>query len=172
MKSKQLTINGQKITVHSDGSISKPNNKFKDKRIQRTFGGDRGKGYLSVRIGSKEYSVHRIVAQAFLPDFLDYPEVDHIDGNKANNDISNLRMRTSSKNRQGHQDKPEGCSSQYRGVTWNKQRKKWRAQCRIDGKFKHLGSFDNEREAAIARDTYVFSQGFPLEGLNFPENYA
>ena len=42
----------------------------------------------------------------------------------------------------------------------------------VDGKKKNLGSFDDEREAAIARDSYAFSQGFPLEGLNFPENYV
>ena len=42
----------------------------------------------------------------------------------------------------------------------------------IDRKRKSLGYFESERDAAIARDAYVFSQGVPLEGLNFPENYA
>ena len=172
MKSKQITVNDIEIVVHSDGSISKPNNRFKDKRIQRTFGSKTRLGYMMVWVGDKSGSVHRLIAQAFLPDFNDFPEVDHIDGNGTNNDVSNLRMRTSSKNKQGHLDKPKGCSSQYRGVCWCKRRKKWGASCMIDRKRKSLGYFESERDAAIARDAYVFSQGVPLEGLNFPENYA
>lgn len=172
MKLKQITVNNIEIVVHSDGSISKPDNRFKDKRIQRTFGYKDGNGYMLVSVGYKMFQMHRIVAQALLSDFLDYPEVDHIDGNKANNDISNLRMATSQFQKWAYRAKSKGCSSQYRGVTWNKQHKKWRARCKINGKFKHLGSFDDERDAAIARDAYVFSQGFPREGLNFPENYA
>jgi len=172
MKSKKITVNNVEILVHSDGSISKPNNRFNDKRVQRTFGYKCGKGYMKVNAGGKTSKMHRIVAQAFLSDFLDYPEVDHIDGDKENNDIGNLRMTTGSGNRRAHQNKRNGCSSQYRGVCWRKNRKKWRAHCNIDGNVKFIGYFDDERDAAIARDTYVFSRGFPLEGLNFPENYA
>ena len=116
--------------------------------------------------------MHRIIAEAFLDDFLDLPQVDHIDGDGANNDVSNLRMATSKQNHRAHQRKPKGCSSQYRGVCRRKGAKKWMARCKIDGKTKNLGYFDDERDAAIARDTYAFSWGFPLEGLNFPENYA
>ena len=154
MKSKQLTINRVEITAHSDGSITKPFHK----RNKRTFGSKHDGGYKHVGIGGKMFHMHRIVAQAFLSDFFDYPSVDHIDGNKTNNDISNLRMAT--------------MQFQYRGVTWNKRSKSWHARCNINGKFKHVGSFNDELEAAIARDAYAFSQGFPLEGLNFPENYA
>jgi hypothetical protein len=42
----------------------------------------------------------------------------------------------------------------------------------INYNHKHIGYFDDERDAAIARDAYAFSRGAPLEGLNFPENYA
>ena len=168
MKSKQLTINGVEITAHSDGSITKPFHK----RNKRTFGSKHDGGYKYVGIGGKMFHMHRIVAQAFLSDFFDYPSVDHIDGNKTNNNISNLRMATMQFQKMAHLTKREGCSSQYRGVTWNKRRKRWHARCKINGNFKHIGSFDDEREGAIARDAYAFSQGFPLEGLNFPENYA
>jgi len=168
MTSKDITINDISITVHSDGSITKPYYKA----TKQTFGGDNGTGYLSVRIGSKKYLVHRVIALAFLDDFYDLPDVDHIDGNGTNNDTSNLRMATSASNHQAHKKKIEGCSSIYRGVSWDKRGEKWRAQCKIDGKTKNIGSFDTEREAAIARDAYAFSQGFPLQGLNFPEHYS
>ena len=169
MKSKQITVNNVKVTVNSDGSITKP---FYKKRTKRTFGYKDGNGYMLIDIGGKMFHVHRIAAQAFLSDFSDYPSVDHIDGNKTNNDISNLRMATIQFQQMAHLTKRKGSSSQYRGVTWNKRSKKWHARCRFNGKFTHLGSFDDEHEAAVARDKYAFSQGFPLEGLNFPENYA
>jgi hypothetical protein len=169
MKSKQITVNGIEITANEDGSIDKP---FYGK-TKRTFGGTHGpNGYLRIRIGDKRFLAHSLIAQAFLADFNDFPQVDHIDGDKANNNPSNLRMVTSARNHLGHLDKKEGCSSQYRGVTWSKLNKKWKAQCSINKKPKYLGLFDSECDAAIARDTYAFSQGFALEGLNFPENYA
>lgn len=39
------------------------------------------------------------------------------------------------------------------GVSWNKKRRKWRAQSKHDGKRQHLGHFNDEQEAARAVDT-------------------
>jgi len=55
-------------------------------------------GYYYVRMAGKTRSVHRLVAEAFLPDFLEKPQVNHIDGDKLNNRISNLEMVTASEN--------------------------------------------------------------------------
>lgn len=166
MKSKKITVNNTGVVVYSDGSITKP---FHG-RVKQTFGYKNRKGYMSTSISCKTLYMHRIVAQAFLPDFLDYPSVDHIDGNKANNDVSNLRMATHRFQRMAYLTKTKGCSSQYRGVCWNKHSGKWHARCEINGKMTHIGSFCDEREAAIARDACAIAQGFPLEGLNFPKN--
>jgi len=57
-----------------------------------------GGGYYYVNLAGKSKLVHRLVAEAFLPDFLDKPQVNHIDGNKLNNHISNLEMVTASEN--------------------------------------------------------------------------
>ena len=167
MKSKTITVNDIEIVVHPDGSITKP---FYN-RTKRTFG-CKVKGYMRTKIACRTYSVHRLITQAFLPDHSEDLQVDHIDGNKAHNDISNLRMGTRGENLRAHVTKPEGCSSQYRGVCWHSRSKKWIANCMINYNHKHVGYFDDERDAAIARDAYAFSQGAPLEGLNFPENYA
>ena len=165
MKTNNITVNGVEITANADGSITKP---FYN-RTKRTFGYKKAIGYMEVSIGGKLFYVHRIIAEAFLSDFNDFPQVDHIDGDRANNALNNLRMATATSNLRAHQNRSKGGSSRYRGVTWNKKLGKWQAQCTINYEGKGLGLFDNERDAALARDTYVFSQGFQLEGLNFPE---
>ena len=164
MTSKDITVNGIDITVHSDGSVTKP---YHSKTV-RTFGTN-ANGYKLTKVGGKSFQIHRLIAKAFLPDFLDLPQVDHIDGDRSNNDSSNLRMATNLRNGQGFNEKRTGCSSQYRGVSWDKRKEKWVANCTIDYNSKHIGYFTTEVDAALARDAYVFSQGFPKEGLNFPD---
>lgn len=57
------------------------------------------KGYKTVTLEkSKVYKVHRLVALAFIPNLENKPCVDHIDGNRANNEIKNLRWTTHKEN--------------------------------------------------------------------------
>lgn len=60
------------------------------------------RGYLQVCLTkegkSKTYTVHRLVAKAFLPNLKNKKQVNHIDGNKENNSIDNLEWVTSSEN--------------------------------------------------------------------------
>ena len=61
-----------------------------------------GRGYLRLRFQKNKkrynYKVHRLVAQLFIPNPENKPFVDHIDGNKENNCVSNLRWSTPSEN--------------------------------------------------------------------------
>lgn len=77
--------------------------------------------------------------------------VDHIDGNGLNNRRSNLRPATISQNG-ANRRKQAGTSSVFKGVCWNKRRKKWSATIRYDGKTRSLGYFVNEEDAARAYD--------------------
>ena len=74
-------------------------------------------------------------------------QIDHKDRNGLNNQRFNLRTCTSSQNAMNRK-KIKNCSSKFKGVHWNKQKKKWRSVVEIDNKKKHLGYFDNEIEAA------------------------
>ena len=58
------------------------------------------RGYYSIRIMNKTYMVHRLVAQAFIPNIDNKPFVNHKDGNKLNNHFSNLEWCTCSENNQ------------------------------------------------------------------------
>ena len=170
MEQKTISVNGVEVIAHVDGSITKPYYK----KVKRTFGTRNrlSRNRMEVSVGGKNYKVHRIIAAAFLEGFNNLPAVVHIDGNPSNNRIDNLRMVTNIKNHQAFKKKKKGCSSQFRGVHWDKVKKKWRASCKVEGILKNIGYFHNEKDAAIARDSYAFSQGFHLEGLNFPENYS
>lgn len=55
-------------------------------------------GYKRVSIKRKKYAVHRLVALAFIPNPENKPEIDHIDGNPQNNNVSNLRWVTRREN--------------------------------------------------------------------------
>lgn len=99
------------------------------------------------RINGKRRTVymHREILQA--PAGL---EVDHINGDKLDNRRSNLRIVTKQQNM--FNQRPRKGSSRYKGVTWFSRTQKWRAFIKIDGKFRSLGYFDDEKEAALAYD--------------------
>ena len=90
--------------------------------------GNRGE-YLSITLykgGKKaQYYTHRLVAQEFLPNPNNKETVDHIDGNKHNNYVSNLRWATRSENQTNTKTKKH--SSLYKGVSWVEKRNKFQS---------------------------------------------
>lgn len=69
----------------------------KEKALKRY---ETGKGYYQISHQQELFYVHRLVAVAFIPNILDKPFINHIDGNKLNNDMSNLEWVTASENTQ------------------------------------------------------------------------
>ena len=74
--------------------------------------------YLSVTIPyRKSCSIHRLVAEAFIPKPLEATEVDHINGNKTNNRVENLRWVT-------HKENTNNPNTKYKNV-YSSNRKVW-----------------------------------------------
>jgi hypothetical protein len=89
-------------------------------------------------------------------DIIDIPlgyECDHVDGNKINNQKSNIRKATRSQNN-ANRRKKQGCLSKYKGVSKNKG--KWVAKIDVHNKTVRLGTYEKEEEAAIAYNIAAF----------------
>jgi len=110
--------------------------------------GSKSTHYAASRTGGKIIHMHRLL-------FL-YPSnnliVDHIDHNGLNNQKHNLRVVTQ---RQNLENRRNPGTSKYPGVCWDAWAKKWKSSAYYKNKGIHLGNFDTEIEAAIARQNFV-----------------
>ncbi|MFE0595423.1 HNH endonuclease [Paenibacillus lactis] len=75
--------------------------------------------------------------------------VDHINGNPLDNRKINLRIVTQQQNLF---NKSPSCksTSKFKGVYWYKARSKWCSKIMLDGRYRHIGYFESEIEAALA----------------------
>jgi len=94
--------------------------------------------YKKVQVFGKTYQIHRLIFMMFNGFFP--KNVDHIDGNKLNNRIENLRAATTSQN-MCNVKIPSSNTSGIKGVSWHKQRKSWQVQLRVSGKPTYFGLF-------------------------------
>lgn len=72
--------------------------------------------------------------------------VDHVNGNTLDNRACNLRVCTHSENLR-NQGKHKDNTSGFKGVTWHKGAKKWKAAIQVENKVKHLGLFASKEDA-------------------------
>lgn len=111
------------VQVRSDGAVLVKNT-GRSKGMHWTFGSD-CHGYLQVSINGKNYLVHSIVAEAFLGERPNGMEIDHIDRNRTNNDVKNLRYVSRIENRNNRDDVDRimcviGCHQREDKIAYNK----------------------------------------------------
>jgi hypothetical protein len=108
-------------------------------------------GYLIIGLSKngkrKRFLISRLVGEYFLDNFNPSLDIDHIDRDKQNNNINNLRCVSRSENNR-NRNKNGSCTSKYKGVCFNKQNCKWKAYVKNNGKVIHLGLFENEEDAS------------------------
>ena len=92
--------------------------------------------------------MHILVALAFIENTDGKPCVNHIDLDKSNNHVSNLEWATHHENASHFSLSNEKTSSRFVGV--NRKKKKFVARLMVNGKRKHLGSFNCETSAHVA----------------------
>lgn len=89
---------------------------------------------------------HRVI-MSMVYGFPPTHEVDHINGIKSDNRISNLRNATRRENGCNRPAQVGGSGGGVKGITMIKSSGRWQAQIRANGKYKYLGTFDTKAEA-------------------------
>ncbi len=121
-------------------------------------------GYRRIRICGVLYLAHRIIWKMQTGEEPKF--IDHIDGIRENNRLSNLRSVANQENRK-NKSKPRNNKSGVVGVSWFLLRSCWRAVIYINGKQIHLGLFDKFQDAVAARKAAERNYGFhSLHGKN------
>lgn len=112
----------------------------------------RNDGYRQIKIFSKPYLTHRLIFlyhHGYLPEYLD-----HIDRDRSNNKIGNLREVTGSQNRMNSEPRMGNNgsekSSKYTGVSWRKDTHRWISYINGTKTRIYIGAFIDEEDAALA----------------------
>ena len=134
--------------IYDDGRVWSKNGKgmFLKPRVDKD-------GYLQVFLWKdgkhKNMRVHRLIALYYIENPENKPEVDHFDNNRQNNNISNLRWVSHSENQFNR--KSYGAVP-FKGV--HKKGNKFVAKITINGKSKHIGTYDTPEEASEAYNNF------------------
>lgn len=105
-------------------------------------------GYCSIRLGGHHHKAHRLAWLHFYGE-LPSAQIDHINGERSDNRIANLRLATQIQN-SANAGIRRANKSGFKGVSWDRGRRKFRAQIRNGITNTHLGRFDTPEEAHAA----------------------
>jgi hypothetical protein len=158
---KQIPLTQGKVALVDDEDFEELNQfKWCANKMGKTFYAERG---YRCSGKSKTELMHRQILNA--PSGM---EVDHINHNTLDNRRENIRICTLMQNRRNRK-RTIGGSSRFKGVSWNKEIKKWTAQIGMNEKIVYLGAFTNEEDAAHARDKKEKELFGEFACLNFPK---
>ena len=117
-------------------------------KYHQPAGAPHNMGYRQIMVDKQNYLAHRL---AWFMYYGEWPLrlIDHINGNKTDNRISNLRLADHSQNAAS---RPLGKTntSGIKGVSWNAAKRKWQASISVNNRTIYLGRFDEIEDAAQA----------------------
>lgn len=145
----------QSIFYYKDGELYWKNT-INSRAIKDCVAGHvNSRGYKYITLNKQRYLAHRLIFILFnnyIPNF-----IDHIDNNKLNNKIENLRNCTNTQN-QYNSKLSKINKSGIKNVYWNKRDKKWQVTLSVHGKQKSFGKYEDlelaELVAIEARDKF------------------
>jgi hypothetical protein len=122
--------------------------------------------YLAVNLCKngvfKSFKIHKLVAEVFMGHKSDGTTnlvIDHIDTNRLNNNLKNLKIISNRENL----TKDRVRASKYRYVYWHKQAKKWIARFNYNHKIIYLGLFYSELEAHNKCKQYILLNNLKID---------
>jgi hypothetical protein len=131
------------------GVLSRKTNTRTRKNAGSVVGQLTRKGYLQAKFNGVSMLVHRVCYA--IHHGVDPGEylVDHIDGDRTNNRITNLRLCNNSQNLMNRRGVPSHSTTRIRGVHFSKKERKYIAHLKLNGKLCRLGAFDDVNEATV-----------------------
>lgn len=156
-----------KFKERSSAEFSAPRYSDHLKRIGQVAGSIESQGYRHVQMDGHTYKAHRIIWLMVHGEWVEYPafEIDHINGDRSDNRLSNLRKVTKSGNQRNASQRVNNTSGVH-GVNWkptyngNGNGGRWVARIWNGPRHVYLGSFKSLRDAAIARKAAERALGF------------
>lgn len=103
-------------------------------------------GYAATHIDGRNKLFHWVI----FPEKESGVVVDHINGNRLDNRMENLRLVNRAQNNMNKGLRSDNTSG-HTGVSWDKSKGKWVVQIQIDGKNKHIGRYASKKDAINAR---------------------
>lgn len=129
--------------IYSNGTIySVRNKKFLKPQLNSS-------GYMIIKLYGKFYQFHRIISEAFIPNPNNFSDINHINGNKSDNRLENLEWCNRRHNINHFYN------SKFPGSCFDKTKKKYKSQIRINNKRIFLGYFDTPQEASEQYLNYI-----------------
>lgn len=123
-------------------------------------------GYCQISLDRKLHKAHRFAVLFMTGALPDFPrqEVDHINGDRADNRWVNLRVVDRAQNMK-NQKLRKNSTTRENGVTYDKSKGKWRVQLQNAGKLHFLGRYEHFADAVVARDrAYIDLDFHPNHG--------
>lgn len=171
-KGYEVSSAGQIRSIEREVMNSATTKRLVKSRIKKPFISREGYGYVQLYENDKRTvcAIHRLVATAFIPNPDNKPMVNHLDGNKLNNNVYNLEWCTCSENHRhawdtGLHDTEKirnrmigtkyNAKSSYHNVAWDASRNKWKAIVKMNGKMVLQKRFDCETEAAKCVNDFI-----------------
>lgn len=122
-------------------------------------------GYRGIKVCERWLDIKNFIEDMY-PSYQEGLSLDRIDPN-GDYEINNCRWATQTTQCRNTRRIRDLNTSGYRGVSWDKQRKKWIATITLENKTKNLGRYNDIIEAAKARDKYIIENG-----LEHTKNFA